>query len=305
MAVPPLEEYGDDEFFDMLSELSSEQFDNSASANKSSGSSSDDETLIASNIFDDQSDSYSNPSTSSFKKRSLDGSYHQADNRLPGLTHADPEIMSILTSGNLLGNNSGRKDPDHCIDVKRAKREERLAKNRESANKSRLKRKIEMEHMESLLQTLRNENSSLKQDNAALRAENSILSDQVQFLRGLWSERVNSLTCSKSDSQNMHGVAVLGIVCTFSIFGSTFLPSSLSGYIVGAGSGNGPGGGAISTRSGRVLMSFDSDSNMDYRLAYNGFNDWEQHIKPLLMILVTAIALLITIVLVSRLRKRN
>ncbi|KDO28700.1 hypothetical protein SPRG_06554 [Saprolegnia parasitica CBS 223.65] len=76
--------------------------------------------------------------------------------------------------------------------TKRSKHEIRLMKNRESANKSRLRRKNQINDLASDVQVLTDERNALKTEVAALRAENQSLRDQNQFLRGLVSSGTNT-----------------------------------------------------------------------------------------------------------------
>ncbi|OQR88257.1 hypothetical protein ACHHYP_07010 [Achlya hypogyna] len=76
--------------------------------------------------------------------------------------------------------------------TKRTKHEIRLMKNRESANKSRLRKKNQINVLASDVQALTDERNALKTEVAALRAENQSLRDQNQFLRGLVSSGTNT-----------------------------------------------------------------------------------------------------------------
>jgi outer membrane murein-binding lipoprotein Lpp len=69
--------------------------------------------------------------------------------------------------------------------TKKSKREIRQMKNRESANKSRLRRKAQMSELSEEVQELTKKQHELQNTIAALRAENKSLHDQNSFLRSL------------------------------------------------------------------------------------------------------------------------
>lgn len=69
--------------------------------------------------------------------------------------------------------------------TKKSKREIRQMKNRESANKSRLRRKAQMSELSDEVQELTKKQHELQNTIAALRAENKSLHDQNSFLRSL------------------------------------------------------------------------------------------------------------------------
>jgi len=71
--------------------------------------------------------------------------------------------------------------------TKRSKHEIRLMKNRESANKSRLRRKSQINDLTNEVAELTKDRNALATEVAALRAENKSLQDQNSFLRGLVS----------------------------------------------------------------------------------------------------------------------
>ena len=70
-------------------------------------------------------------------------------------------------------------------EAKRRKKELRLLKNRESANKSRQRKKGQIEAMAQQLEKLTEENTELKTQTAALKAESEQLKQQNMFLQNL------------------------------------------------------------------------------------------------------------------------
>lgn len=108
-------------------------------------------------------------------------------------------------------------------DIKRSKHEEKLIRNRESANKSRLKKKQEKMNLEATISSLREQLQQVERENAALRAEKASLTDHNTFLRGL-------LTNMKKDSWGnaMSGMSVLGIACGYFFLDSSVFPSFFS-----------------------------------------------------------------------------
>jgi len=134
---------------------------------------------------------------------------------------------------------------------KRVKREERLIKNREAANKSRMKRKNQLSDMEEAVNSLTQKNTELEKEIAGLRAENAVLIEQNNFLKTIFSDRAGSAIASLKPA--MSGVACLGIVCMTSFVGnqvwSSLLPTFLSHSSVSQTSNH--------VQSGRVLLSIN------------------------------------------------
>ncbi|TYZ62711.1 hypothetical protein PybrP1_008553 [[Pythium] brassicae (nom. inval.)] len=77
-------------------------------------------------------------------------------------------------------------------DAKKSKREIRQMKNRESANKSRLRRKAQMSELSDEVGELTKKQHELENTIAALRAENKSLHDQNAFLRSLVAKPLSS-----------------------------------------------------------------------------------------------------------------
>ncbi|OQR93651.1 hypothetical protein THRCLA_08387 [Thraustotheca clavata] len=124
------------------------------------------------------------------------------------------------------------REAEPATSPKRSKHEIRLMKNRESANKSRLRRKNQINDLANDVQQLTEERNSLKTEVAALRAENQSLRDQNQFLRGLVSSGTNNTVQATVDvteetpattSYNSKKLAapVAGFVLCAFVFGMT------------------------------------------------------------------------------------
>jgi len=108
-------------------------------------------------------------------------------------------------------------------DLKRSKHEEKLIRNRESANKSRLKKKQEKMNLEATISSLREQLQQVERENAALRAEKASLTDHNTFLRGLLTNMKN-----ESWSNTVPGMSVLGIACGYFFLDSSVFPSFFS-----------------------------------------------------------------------------
>lgn len=136
---------------------------------------------------------------------------------------------------------------------KRFKSETRLMKNRESANKSRIKKKIEKSTMEQTVLEYKQVIQQLEQENSALMADNSSLMSQNAHLRSLLNEKEKNITNNDKNHTPVTGVAAFCIVFFFSFFQESF--STLSSF----------GFGKIHTRSsvstGRVLLSLEDHAN--------------------------------------------
>jgi hypothetical protein len=134
-------------------------------------------------------------------------------------------------------------------EIKKQKMEFRLMKNRESANKSRVKRKIEKTSMEQAFAELNIRLQELEQENSALLADNISLSNQNNELKKLLSERESGV--------NIHGkfssVSALCVVFACSLVLNSLLPSTMTASASSV---------AHSTSSGRVLLSFDDNTSI-------------------------------------------
>ena len=121
---------------------------------------------------------------------------------------------------------SSSEYPENTHDTKRAKKDDRLIKNRESANKSRLKRKNEKLEMEETIAELTARIKVLELENTALVTDNTSLNSQNLFLRSLLTDREKELARKQDDSfrGSMSGVAILCVVCACS-FVSDWMPS--------------------------------------------------------------------------------
>ena len=75
------------------------------------------------------------------------------------------------------------------IDSMEFKRAKKKMQNRESAMRSRMKKKQFYDGVESEYTSLQVENNKLKLDNAALRAENQILKRQLNYFENLFAKK--------------------------------------------------------------------------------------------------------------------
>lgn len=151
--------------------------------------------------------------------------------------------------------------------VKRQRKEVRLMKNREAANRSRIKKKHAMDALEAQVEDLNQQLSSLQQDLAASRAECNALREQNDFLKTLVRiPGTEPSTASGTPALYTHsssytsggvssGVMVLAVVCAFTFASDWFMfsPPSTSGT---SGASSGYAANA-SVRGGRVLLSMD------------------------------------------------
>ena len=246
-----------DDLFDIFSEFSSEQtidfLDNGFSSNSSP---SDDDSQKSSNCDFEKSiqaiDFPDNVGDISFsKKHSLGNDDDKIQNEL------------LFPCRKLLSSGSNRRCSSRSgNENKRFKQEDRLIKNREAANKSRMKRKTQMSEMEIKIKVLSDENISLQTDNAALRAENSVLLEQNNFLKSLLSEKFGNSPNSPLEEvvptfrPNISGVAVLCVVCAVSFWGDSVFPSFFS-HQENTNT-------AATVHHGRVLMSIRDDPAYQY-----------------------------------------
>lgn len=149
-------------------------------------------------------------------------------------------------------------------EAKRQKIETRLLKNRESANKSRAKKKLERINMEKNLVEITKRVGVLEEQNEALRAENMSLSSANEMLKSALAEKDRILSKLKPHLPHaMTGITVLCVVCMCSLFCNAIFPTTsfmTSDDHYGS--------------SGRVLLSYGeevaSSSNMG-RVMSHGF----------------------------------
>ena len=99
---------------------------------------------------------------------------------------------------------AGGCEGDESVDYKKAKKR---VQNRESAIRSRMKKKSYYEGMEQHLGAAQQENNKLKLDNAALRAENQLLKRYLSYFENLFAKKtqasytVSSNISSKANSR--------------------------------------------------------------------------------------------------------
>jgi hypothetical protein len=146
---------------------------------------------------------------------------------------------------------------------KRSKTEEKLIRNRLSANKSRLKRKNERLELEETVANLRERVRVLEMENNALLTDNTTLTQHNFFLQELLKKHQldsdanreaqappKSVT-SRNHMSAISGISVLCVVFSVSFF-SDWLPASLMGS-------DGEDSWNVASSSGRVLLSVDDD----------------------------------------------
>lgn len=177
---------------------------------------------------------------------------------------------AAMTGKRALGNTGGSASTDDDEEsAKRQRKEIRLMKNREAANRSRIKKKYAMDALEAQVEELNQHLSSLQQELAASRAECNALREQNDFLKTLvrtpGAEPMNTPAASQFYAQSSSrattgvssGVMVLAIVCAFTFASDWFMFSSPnSPGSAGATSGH---TGSTSMRGGRVLLSMDEN----------------------------------------------
>lgn len=137
-------------------------------------------------------------------------------------------------------------------------------KNREAANRSRLKKKNAMTSLEGQVSDLQGQVAQLQQQLAASKAECSALREQNDFLKSLLRMPTDSSDESLKPKPHVStsmssGVMVLAIVCAFT-FASDWLISSAS-YA-----------SSTPTRGGRVLLSFAEGEEEVWHSTIEGSN---------------------------------
>lgn len=187
----------------------------------------------------------------------------------PPLSHIStyfPAPSTVVFAPNPLGS-TGNHDTD-CGDPssKRSKTEEKLLRNRQSANKSRLKRKHEKMQLEDTVAELRERVRVLEMENNALLTDNTTLSQHNFFLQSMLKKQqeessgVQALTSSHNGMSAIGGISMLCIVFSVSFF-NDWLPSSLQGLTDGNKDGS---GWSVEQSSGRVLLGMGDELNSDY-----------------------------------------
>lgn len=137
--------------------------------------------------------------------------------------------------------------------VKRETGDDRLMKNREAANRSRIKRKNEKLEMEDTIAELKERVKTLELENTALLADNTSLHNQNLYLKSLLSNCEVTKKPMNHFNGAVSGVTVLCLVCMCTIF-NDWLPPILS--INSPTSSSSSSSASSSYRpSGRVLLS--------------------------------------------------
>eukprot|EP00742_Colponemidia_sp_Colp-10_P000437 GILJ01000478.1.p1 GENE.GILJ01000478.1~~GILJ01000478.1.p1 ORF type:complete len:384 (-),score=67.33 GILJ01000478.1:44-1195(-) len=152
------------------------------------------------------------------------------------------------------------------------KKQRKRMQNRESAVRSRQRKKQYLETMESQMNALTSQNVALSQENSTLKAENRLLNKQITFLQNLLhnhgvsapstdsslpapaiapsSSRPNSFSQPILRAGN---VVMLSVVfCAFVFASSSFITPSSSSLPSSASVAD----GATKTRTGRILLSY-------------------------------------------------
>jgi len=102
----------------------------------------------------------------------------------PPIASSDLLKQQVLASFN--NSNRGSSTPD---EERQLKRQRRLVKNRESAQLSRLRKKIYIEELEKKVNLLSTENETLKKQLALISADKAKLHDEVAYLQNLWKQQ--------------------------------------------------------------------------------------------------------------------
>lgn len=147
--------------------------------------------------------------------------------------------------------------------MKRDVDEDRLIKNRESANRSRMKRKNEKLEMEETIGELKSRIRTLELENTALVTDNASLHNQNLYLRSLLSEREVDLKKKSTPSFNgtVSGMTVLCLVCVCTVFNEWLPPALRVMQSNGDSSPHRP--------SGRVLLSMHDTPSIHMTSPYS------------------------------------
>jgi hypothetical protein len=180
-----------------------------------------------------------------------------------------PAPSSVVFAPNPLSSFSTNNDADCAApSKKRSKTEEKLIRNRESANKSRLKRKHEKAQLEETVAELRERVRVLEMENNALLTDNTTLSQHNFFLQGMLKKQQEgskpqegssceqSLSTSNSHISAIGGISMLCVVFSVSCL-NNYLPSSWQG--ITSGDNSEYWDNESSSLSGRVLLAVDDD----------------------------------------------
>lgn len=205
---------------------------------------------IESDNADDNTDETSSESSGSSGRSS--NSSHISSSPFQHISTYYPSFSTCNTSENSGDNSSSNK---------RTKVEDKLKRNRESANKSRLKRKNEKFELEDTVAALRERVRTLEMENNALLTDNTTLSQHNFFLQSMLKNQKESsgavqekTPSSQSHMSALSGISMLCVVFSISFF-NEWLPSSMQSS---AGSGEDPWNPAESS-TGRVLLSVAQD----------------------------------------------
>jgi hypothetical protein len=153
--------------------------------------------------------------------------------------------------------------------VRKEMDEDRLIKNRESANRSRLKRKNEKAEMEDAITEYKNRIRTLELENTALMTDNASLHNQNMYLRTLLTEREMDLkkkTAAATTAPGLNGavsgITVLCLVCMCTVFNDWLPPALRIAQSIGSTSSS-------HRPSGRVLLSMQDIPSVHMTSAYS------------------------------------
>jgi hypothetical protein len=231
---------------------------------------------VSDSVYDDNGDDTSSESSGSSGRSSLtstSASVYSLSTTTPHSTkHIStyyPSPPTVMFAPNPLSSFVSAEDgggaDDSCnSSKKRTKTEEKLMRNRESANKSRLKRKHEKLQLEETVAELREKVRTLEMENNALLTDNTTLSQHNFFLQSMLKKQQDGggdSSCLKSESaasqsqmSALSGISMLCVVFSISFF-NDWLPSSLQGPADNADDD----WRLAESSTGRVLLSADDD----------------------------------------------
>mmetsp|Transcript_28082 Transcript_28082/g.47477 ORF Transcript_28082/g.47477 Transcript_28082/m.47477 type:complete len:300 (-) Transcript_28082:145-1044(-) len=233
--------------FDLFNEDFCEDFESQDSADSPTG--------------EDISDDTSSESSGSSGRSSLTSTSMPSPQHISTYYPTPPSVVFAANPlSSFVSSNSSNDDDAPCSN-KRTKTEDKLMRNRESANKSRLKRKNEKLQLEETVAALQERVRTLEMENTALLTDNTTLSQHNFFLQSmLKKQQDDSSTVVKSEAVSrpshmsaLSGISMLCVVFSISFF-NEWLPSSLQ-----APADSGGDSYSIGDSSGRVLLSVDDD----------------------------------------------